>query len=192
MKRRDFCASSLLLLSGCGGEMAEWQLQPSPTRKAYGMHSDVPNYAQATSTPNTLLNGATVSRYVQIGDYFSYEEGEFIPALGGSATYVSQGGRFTRTGRKVVFDVTLGVNTIGTGSTTVISGLPYNALGSSAVTVVSTISSVTNITAIAGRIDGSASTITLLSRTAATNFDTTNAIFQNSTTIILTGSYIKE
>jgi len=56
-----------------------------------------------------------------------YEEGTWTPSVGGNATYIVGGqiGRYTRIGRIVIAEYILGINVIGTGSTTEISGLPF-------------------------------------------------------------------
>lgn len=58
-----------------------------------------------------------------------YEEGTWTPSLGGTATYTSQVGSYTKIGRQVSAHVRLLVNAIGTGSTGVISGLPFTVSG---------------------------------------------------------------
>ena len=58
-----------------------------------------------------------------------YEEGTWTPSIGGNAGYYAQNGVYTKIGQLVTvsFDVTLGA--IGTGSTNVISGLPFTENG---------------------------------------------------------------
>lgn len=56
-----------------------------------------------------------------------YEEGTWTPSLGGTATYTTQAGRYTKIGRFVHVTGRLAVNSIGTGSTGTISGLPFTA-----------------------------------------------------------------
>lgn len=56
-----------------------------------------------------------------------YEEGTWTPTLGGTASYTEQSGRYTKIGRIVHVEGRLTVNSIGTGSTGVISGLPFTA-----------------------------------------------------------------
>lgn len=57
----------------------------------------------------------------------TYEEGTWTPSVGGNATYVGSGqvGRYTRIGRLVIAEYTIGINVLGSGSLTDISGLPY-------------------------------------------------------------------
>lgn len=56
-----------------------------------------------------------------------YEEGTWTPTLGGTATYASRTARYTRIGRQVTLSCDMTVGVIGTGSTTLISGLPWSA-----------------------------------------------------------------
>ena len=51
----------------------------------------------------------------------------WTPSLGGTATYTTQLGRAIKQGKLVHAWALLAVNTIGTGSTGLISGLPYTA-----------------------------------------------------------------
>jgi hypothetical protein len=54
-----------------------------------------------------------------------YEEGTWTPSLGGTATYTTQDGNYTKVGRLVNIRCNIVVNLIGTGSTFQISGLPF-------------------------------------------------------------------
>ena len=54
-----------------------------------------------------------------------YEEGTWTPTLGGDATYSFQSGVYTKIGRLVIANCILMVNSIGTGATNNVSGLPF-------------------------------------------------------------------
>jgi hypothetical protein len=56
-----------------------------------------------------------------------YEEGTWTPSVGGTATYFSQTGKYTKIGNMVSIYCLMRINAIGTGSTTTISGLPFTA-----------------------------------------------------------------
>ena len=60
-----------------------------------------------------------------------YEEGTWTPVIGGTATYTTQTGIYTKIGNTVVLWGELTINVIGTGSTTRISGIPFTSNGSS-------------------------------------------------------------
>ena len=69
-----------------------------------------PATAVASADPNTLDD---------------YEEGTWTPNVGGNATYNTQTGFYTKTGRMVVASFTLYINVLGTGSAFTVSGLPF-------------------------------------------------------------------
>jgi hypothetical protein len=54
-----------------------------------------------------------------------YEEGIWIPSIGGTATYTLQSGTYTKVGRLVSVSAVLQINVIGTGSVNTITGLPF-------------------------------------------------------------------
>jgi hypothetical protein len=54
-----------------------------------------------------------------------YEEGTWTPTVGGNSTYSFQDGRYIKIGNLVWAKVRLTITTLGTGSTTIISGLPF-------------------------------------------------------------------
>jgi hypothetical protein len=54
-----------------------------------------------------------------------YEEGTWTPSLGGNTTYDLFSGTYTKIGRVVTVNFLIGVNTLGTGSASNISGLPF-------------------------------------------------------------------
>jgi hypothetical protein len=56
-----------------------------------------------------------------------YEEGTWTPSVGGTATYFSQTGKYTKIGNMVSIYCLMRINAIGTGSTTTISGLPFTS-----------------------------------------------------------------
>jgi hypothetical protein len=81
------------------------------------------------ATPSTSGAGitfpATQSASSDANTLDDYEEGTWTPSLGGTATYSSQIGRYTKIGRICTFTFYINVTAIGTGSTTTISGVPF-------------------------------------------------------------------
>jgi hypothetical protein len=73
---------------------------------------------------------ATQSASADANTLDDYEEGTWTPTLGGTATYNLQVGTYTKIGRLVTVNFVLDVSSIGTGSTTTISGLPFTVFGS--------------------------------------------------------------
>jgi len=120
-----------------------------------------------------------------------YEEGTWTPSLGGTTTYTAQLGTYTKIGRMVTIMIVLQINAIGTGSTTVISGLPFAAGASQDfVFPVQAETSATNIVSAVGVLTTGNSTISIVSRTAASASNGANAIFQNATVVRISGNYM--
>jgi hypothetical protein len=64
-----------------------------------------------------------------------YEEGTWTPNVGGNATYTAQAGYYTKIGNFVKLRFWLTINVLGTGSTTTISGMPFDPSGNQPVIV---------------------------------------------------------
>jgi hypothetical protein len=123
--------------------------------------------------------------------FADYEEGTWTPSLGGTATYLAQGGRYTKIGRIVNFQGVLYINAIGTGSTTQISGLPFAiaaGLGGAVCAAPSFGGSATAVSSMNLNVAGT--TIYCQSNTAASATNqTANAVFANSTYFEFSGTY---
>ena len=76
-------------------------------------------YARAK---NGLLFGTDTAAANALNDY---EEGTWTPSLGGNASYNFQRGFYTKVGRQVTLVFYLDVSSIGTGSTSTITGQPF-------------------------------------------------------------------
>lgn len=109
-----------------------------------------------------------------------YEEGTWTPSLGGTATYTTQTGTYTKIGRLVVAQFNLDVATIGTGSNTLISGLPFTpaAIGTGSVSEWQNI--VSNSTFVGCYANTSAQIVMTNISAAGSNTSTGSAIFQNT------------
>jgi hypothetical protein len=57
-----------------------------------------------------------------------YEEGNWSPSVGGTSTYTAQVGRYTKVGNIVSVYFDMAINTIGTGSTSNITNLPFTTI----------------------------------------------------------------
>jgi hypothetical protein len=64
-----------------------------------------------------------------------YEEGTWLPNVGGTATYSIQTGRYTKVGNVVTVMFDMNISSIGTGSTASIFGLPFTSLVTTSGTV---------------------------------------------------------
>ena len=117
-----------------------------------------------------------------------YEEGTWTPSVGGTATYITQSGTYTKIGRVVFFRGTMTINVIGTGNTTVISGIPFTSVDQQSVAVNISIAA-TNIVSAMGIIGSGATTMSIESRTVASASPAANAIFTTGTSILMSGSF---
>jgi hypothetical protein len=80
-----------------------------------------------TATGTGIAFPATQSASSDANTLDDYEEGTWTPSVGGTATYFSQTGKYTKIGNMVSIFCLMRINAIGTGSTTTISGLPFTA-----------------------------------------------------------------
>jgi len=117
---------------------ATWSSNDYPTRLVFSTTAD------GGSSPTEQLR-ITSDRYVRLasgtggiqfnGDTAAanalddYEEGTWTPSVGGDATYNSRSGTYTKIGRFVHVTVSININTLGTGSSTTITSLPFAASG---------------------------------------------------------------
>jgi hypothetical protein len=145
-----------------------------------------------TSDANKPVSTATQTALDLKANIFS---GTWTPSLGGTTTYSVQQGRYIKLGDMVTAWFDIEVSTIGTGSTSNISGLPHSsATGgpegeSGSIGYFNALA--TAVTTIFARIDGGTSTIQLTGVTgASTNSTGTSNLFGNGTRI--TGSIIYE
>lgn len=112
-----------------------------------------------------------------------YEEGTWTPSVGGTATYGgSNAGKYTKIGNTVILTGQIQITTIGTGSTTLISGLPFNASGTSGncgATGYSASLAVT-VASLTTQISSSTASLNFGSRSITGTYTEVTAIFQNS------------
>ena len=72
---------------------------------------------------------ATQSASADANTLDDYEEGTWTPTLGGNTTYSDAVGSYVKIGQVVTVQCAIVVSTLGTGSTTQISGLPFTCSG---------------------------------------------------------------
>lgn len=121
----------------------------------------------------------------------AYAEGTWTPTVGGSATYTIQTGRWRKIGGVVFIYAKLTINTIGTGSPTQISGLPFTSINVTdqvlAVSDFLTLSS--NVVWLGARVDNNSNTISLRSMPAAGSSTTSNGVLGDGTMVTIGGAY---
>jgi hypothetical protein len=182
------------------GGVHSWYTAPSGTA---GNPATITQVLTLEGSKSVALQGATPSSGTGItfpatqsassdaNTLDDYEEGTWTPSVGGTATYTVQLGTYTKIGRIVNFAFYIEINLIGTGSTTIVSGLPFTSnsshyWGGSAVYFAG---SSTNVVSLAPRLDPSGTTITVGSLTAAGAGVASNAFFKNTAVLIVVGTY---
>lgn len=121
------------------------------------------------------------------------QRGIWVPIVGGTATYATQTGTWTKIGRMVFFTCDLAISAIGTGSTSTISGLPFasSAVNGPGAAVVQEFSNLAlAVASIFGSVPAGGAAVQLRSVLAAGGAAAAlNAVLTNST-IRMCGQYI--
>jgi hypothetical protein len=118
-----------------------------------------------------------------------FETGDWTPSLGGNASYDIQYGRYEKVGNLVYVRFAIRAPTLGTGSTYIISGLPYTASSEmSGLSVGYYDGAAVNFYAIVGAVEGSAIGIYLKTSAFSGALQSTN-FFQNNTRIYASAVY---
>lgn len=121
-----------------------------------------------------------------------YEEGSWTPSVGGTASYTTQSGSYIKIGRLVRASAWMQIAVIGTGSTTIISGLPFasaTSVGSITTCAVNYSNLSVAVNDLVGHIIQSSSTIQLLSSTAIAVTLLANPVMTTNTSILLSCVY---
>jgi hypothetical protein len=122
-----------------------------------------------------------------------YEEGTWTPTLTGNTTYTKQVGRYTKIGRLVTATGTVTVNTLGTGVTSSVFGLPFVAGGVSGELYSGSVgyyaNAATLVSAMFLRVNPTTSQIDFGATTVADATVSTVNIFTNGTTVSFVVQY---
>jgi hypothetical protein len=149
------------------------------------------------ATPSTSGAGitfpATQSTSSNANTLDDYEEGVWTPSLGGTTTYTQQDGIYTKVGNLVTVSFQLKINTIGTGSGFLITGLPFTQTSTGSLSCSGSCgyfeSLNTSVVSINVRTDSGQAYIVMASLTAAGTQVSNNTIFKNSTYVAGTVTY---
>jgi len=120
-----------------------------------------------------------------------YETGDWTPSLGGNASYDIQYGRYAKVGDLVYIRFGIRAPTLGTGSTYIISGLPFTASGETGGFSVGYYDgAAVNFYTISGGVEGATPVINIYLKTSITNtaLQSTN-FFQNNTRLYASAVY---
>jgi len=141
------------------------------------------------STGTGITFPATQSASSDANTLDDYEEGNWTPNVGGTATYSVQEGRYVKIGQLVYLQAKIEILLLGTGSTTTISGLPFtvltttfNSVGTGAVNYFGSLA--TSVTTLVSGVQAGATTINFGGLTAAgTSMTAGITVFGNSARI---------
>jgi len=147
-----------------------------------------------TSTGQVRLAGAGITfngDTATANELDDYEEGTWTPSVGGNATYTNQDGKYTKIGNTVYIEGHLQIATLGTGSTTTMSGLPFAAgatvEGGLTVTYFSALA--VNVISLVLGVNALNTNTTAYSRTTAGTGSSSVAIYGNNARIYFYGHY---
>ena len=145
-----------------------------------------------TATGTGIAFPATQSASNDANTLDDYEEGSFTPTLGGTSTYAQQSGSYKKVGALVYVSGILQVITLGTGSTSQMSGFPFTC----SVGPRNTLSigywsgTVGSLAYLAFYVPaGSATTNTIATTAVASTVSDGYGVFQNGTYVIFSGCY---
>jgi hypothetical protein len=141
------------------------------------------------TTAGQIVFPATQNASAGANTLDDYEEGTWIPSVGGTATYTTQAGQYTKIGRVVFISMQLTINAIGSGSTTNISGLPFTVGFNGGLSCGFFNLVATNIIAVYPQAVATGTTINCRSLAAAAAVPAANALFGNGTVIEIGGCY---
>jgi hypothetical protein len=150
-----------------------------------------------TSFGGQVAFPATANPSADANTLDDYEEGTFTPTMtfGGSSTgvtYNSQTGRYTKIGRFVFFNLSIGLTNNGSGSgAAVVTGLPFAAAVGLVSVPVSLYcqSGFSSLSSPVAKVDAGTSSVYLLNVGATGGVDLTDSNLGNSATFQISGCY---
>jgi hypothetical protein len=146
------------------------------------------------STPSSgtgITFPATQSASSNANTLDDYEEGTWTPSLGGNTTYSGQQGFYTKIGNVVTIWMNVAVSTLGTGSTTNVTGLPFamGTMGSYAGSTGYFASLAISVVHISPIVHGSTQLKFMTLTSAGSTVTDGGAIFGNSAQILCSVTY---
>ena len=143
-----------------------------------------------TATAGQIVFPATQAASADANTLDDYEEGTWTPTLGGTTTYANQDGVYTKVGRLVHIQGHLNITLIGTGSATVVSGLPFTSAVAAPGSVGYFDDIGTSVTWLGCKANAAATTLQFVGLAAA-GAQTTDpvTVFQNGTDVYFSVTY---
>jgi len=181
------------LTSAGSGNAPTWTTGVSLTTPSFTTTIGV-GAATASASGAGVTFPATQSDSSNANTLDDYEEGTWTPSVGGTAAYSAQQGKYTKIGRTVTVTCYIGITSIGTGSTTIVSGLPFTCgtYGGDFAGVQTWSNLANSFTALQGNIGELATTVRFIGLTGGTANITNQSgvtVFQANSGLSFTGTY---
>ena len=147
----------------------------------------------ATAGAGGLAFPATAVAVANANTLDDYEEGTWTPSIGGTATYTTQSGIYTRIGNQVTVGWEIDISVIGTGSATIMSGMPFtNRNGYYTAAPLSYWSNLgSSVTFLGGQVQSNGTTMNFVSGNASSNTcSSPTTVFGSGARIIGSVTYI--
>jgi hypothetical protein len=141
-----------------------------------------------THPSHTFTNADTLG--IALFDQAAIPITSWTPSVGGSATYTSRAGSMVKIGPLVFIQGYMNINAIGTGSTSIITGLTYLATDDVPIVVTRSSGLASSVVSLSGFVNSGGLQIDLLGRTAAAAEESTVAVLGNSSFISFSGAYL--
>jgi hypothetical protein len=176
-------ANNGVLVTSAGGVPSISSTLPSGI-SATNMNLTTPTLGVAAAT-SINFGGTALANYLQ---------GSITPTIassgGGSVTYSTQSGSYTRIGNRVIFNFQMGLatNSLSAGTIT-LAGLPTNCVGNVAVSIWCVTLNAAAITQIMGYVVNGTTTIALSKYAAGATTSLADTDLAGTTTFIVSGSY---
>lgn len=147
---------------------------------------------QTSPTLTTPTLGVATATSINFGGtaLSTYTEGTWTPSLGGNATYGIQTGSYTKIGNIVCVKMDLQVGTLGTGSTSTISGLPFSSTSLSPPLTMGYFDTLSkSVVMIVPQATASSTIIFNTLTAAAASLTFNDTVITNATRLVLGGCY---
>lgn len=180
----DYYNGGTFPATGASGSSASMRAEFSSITAGFNKLPSLSGNASKFVAINSSATGLEASTFL-------YTTGTWTPSLGGTATYTTQIGHYTKMGRIVCVHGLLDVNVIGTGSQSTISGLPFTSANTTwqPLAVSKSESLALSVVSITAYTSAFGTSIFLSARTAASTSDAISNVLGNSSKVSVNGCY---
>ena len=145
------------------------------------------------ATPSTSGSGITfpaaISASSDVNTLDDYEEGTWTPTLGGTSVLSITEARYTKIGRVVTLTTTFTVTSLGTGSTYIVTGVPFLPASSTAMNVGFFSAIALAAVSLYAYCDGAGNFIVAPLTASGVSVNVSNNVFATATIMRISGTY---